>query len=61
MGFCIHIVLKLLMNINYVPINYVSFRIFDLDLATFVQTCHWPCLEHQIDDLFILIHFVEGN
>ena len=30
----------------------VSFRIFDFNLAIFVQTCHWPCLEHQMDDLF---------
>ena len=48
------------MNINYVQMQS-KLQNFRLNLAIFVQTCNWPCLEHEIDDLFFQIHFVQGN
>ena len=49
----IHTVLK---NGRWILITYkwtVSFRVFDFNLAIFVQTClYWPCLGHQRDDSF---------
>ena len=62
MGFCIRTVLKVAHELILITYKCnVSFRIFDFNLPIFVQTCHWPCLEHQMDDLLFKIHFVELN
>ena len=57
MGFYIHTVLKVADEQLIMYKCKVSLRIFDFNLVIFVQTCHWPCLAHRMDDFFFLNSF----